>query len=64
MRFWLAAFSLPLSNAASRHCGIGGTAGCEAEIFFKNGSAIGLEGLEVTFTSHILDSYQNTLTNH
>jgi len=36
----------------------------EAEIFFEDGPAIGSEGLEVTFTSHILDSYQNMLTNH
>ena len=36
----------------------------EAEIFFEDGPAIGSEALEVTFTSHILDSYQNMLTNH
>lgn len=36
----------------------------EAELFFVDGAAIGSEGLEVTFTSHILDSYQNMVTNH
>jgi hypothetical protein len=36
----------------------------EAEIFFEDGPTMGSEGIEVTFTSHILDSYQNMLTNH
>lgn len=36
----------------------------ETEIFFEEGPTIGSEGLEITFTSHILDSYQNMLTNH
>jgi len=36
----------------------------ETEIFFEDGPTIGSEGLEITFASHILDSYQNMLTNH
>ena len=36
----------------------------ETEMFFEEGPTIGSEGLEIAFTSHILDSYQNMLTNH
>jgi hypothetical protein len=36
----------------------------ETEIFFTGGPTVGARGLEITFTSHILDSYQNMLTNH
>ena len=36
----------------------------EAEILFEDGPTIGSEGLEVTFTSQVLASYQNMLTNH
>ncbi len=36
----------------------------QAELFFSGGTAEGAEGLEVVFTAHILDSYQNMVTNH
>ena len=36
----------------------------EAEIFFVGGPAIGSEGIEITFASDILESYQNMVTNH
>lgn len=36
----------------------------ETELFFEGGPTVGSEGLDITFTSHILDSYQNMLTNH
>ncbi len=36
----------------------------EAEIFFEDGPTLGSEGIEVTFTSNILDSYQNMLRDH
>lgn len=35
-----------------------------AEIFFTDGVALGSEGLEASFTSEVLESYQNVLTNH
>ena len=35
-----------------------------AEIFFKDGPAMDSEGLEATFTSGVLESYQNMVTNH
>lgn len=35
-----------------------------AELFFAEGAAFGSEGLEVTFTSEVLESYQNMVTNH
>lgn len=36
----------------------------ETELFFADGPAMGSEGLEVTFTSEVLNSYQNMVTNH
>ncbi len=36
----------------------------EAELFFTEGPALGYRGLEAKFTSDILDSYQNMVTNH
>ncbi|HMP81717.1 MAG TPA: hypothetical protein PKA41_03305 [Verrucomicrobiota bacterium] len=36
----------------------------EAEIFFVDGPAIGSEGIEITFASDVLESYQNMVTNH
>ena len=36
----------------------------EAELFFTDGPAFGSQGLEATFTSDILNSYQNMVTNH
>ena len=36
----------------------------EAELFFSDGPAMGSEGIEITFASDILNSYQNMLTNH
>lgn len=36
----------------------------EAELFFGGGLVVDGEGLEVTFTSDILDSYQIMVTNH
>ena len=36
----------------------------EAELFFSDGPAIGSEGIEITFASDILNSYQNMVTNH
>ena len=35
-----------------------------AELFFAEGAAFGSEGLEATFTSEVLESYQNMVTNH
>jgi len=34
------------------------------ELFFKSGPALDSEGLEATFTSGVLSSYQNMVTNH
>ena len=34
------------------------------ELFFTHGVALGSEGLEASFTSEVLNSYQNVLTNH
>lgn len=36
----------------------------EAELCFADHLATGSEGLEVTFTSEVLNSYQNRVTNH
>ena len=36
----------------------------EAELFFSDGPAIGSEGIEITFASDVLNSYQNMVTNH
>ena len=36
----------------------------EAELFFEDGPAIGSEGIEITFASDVLESYQNMVTNH
>lgn len=36
----------------------------ETELFFTDGPALGSQGLEAIFTSDILDSYQNMVTNH
>lgn len=36
----------------------------QAGLFFSGGPALDSEGLEVTFTSEILNSYQNMVTNH
>lgn len=35
-----------------------------AELFFRDGPTLGSDGLEVTFTSEVLESYQNMVTNH
>ena len=35
-----------------------------AELFFRSGPALDSEGLEATFTSGVLSSYQNMVTNH
>lgn len=34
------------------------------ELFFRDGPTFGSEGLEATFTSEVLESYQNMVTNH
>lgn len=36
----------------------------EAELFFSDGPAFGTQGLEAKFTSDVLDSFQNMVTNH
>lgn len=36
----------------------------EAELLFQDGPTLGTEGIDVTFTSNILSSYQNMLRDH